>query len=303
MEVDRQLMSPEDPGHGDMNYVTFTYMTFAIRRLPSPYTTHCFDYTTLGYSSRKHCLDTCLTKKSVNMSLPLPSVVKISYSSYQNSLFAIGDVDSSIETLCNKHCSKRDCEEQYLALKLISRSLNYFVMLEWYVTDAPFFITIYSPIFTLVEFVILILSCFSFWIAFCPLTIMLENQMFQSAVNPDSSEDVHVSLNLHSICNRRIARLKTALDLLFAQHVQTIDTACCFIYRPVYSCTYLRQILRLQHGLYKVVVYALCLTGCFWQIYYISEQYLHYETITHLVIMNEEVFAVPVVTACLLLTK
>lgn len=211
--------------------ILLSYAQYISKLLPSPYQSHCRDYSEMGFfeseqrwtriESRSHCYDTC-ARKGLN-SLNFSSVEV--YSESGDSPFLSGQhvvmnpiLKFSIDKItkkCKKLCKKLDCLDiQYVPKEVsISKGSNGSVMkISVNIPTDPDYKVTTKPLLSLVDFITYVLSVISFWTGLAPLSFMSDFDPFLW---------VWKSLEL-MFCRRKQQQSTSKADLL-AKRIDEID--------------------------------------------------------------------------------
>lgn len=167
---------------GTENRVAFTYMVYRIYSLPPPYPTRCLEYNNIGFKSQKHCRHECVVREVRSRSIRMPPSVKISETNLRKekpslSRFHMDAMHSVIDDICNQKCWQPNCQEETFVAKAVSKMSSPSILWNMVAPDSPTVLSTYSPKLGLVDFGILVFSCFSFWLSVCPLGFLLDQQL------------------------------------------------------------------------------------------------------------------------------
>lgn len=163
-----------------LNAITLTYAHYMVDRLEYPYITDCFDYATVGFQSKGHCYDSCLTNLTIARLKKVPFDVLINepidyqivgHNDHRNETFK--NILRDLEAVCRESCKRSDCRKEEFVPKLISATVNESIVVELYVSNDPYFKNTEKAKISLVEFLTYISSVFGFWISFSPLGLLL----------------------------------------------------------------------------------------------------------------------------------
>jgi len=87
-----------DPDTGTTKFPYFDAYSYTldVLNLPAPYTTNCFDYSSIGFESESQCAESCISNKTITMfnKIPFSSIIT-KRSSYR--MVSEIDLDSSVE--------------------------------------------------------------------------------------------------------------------------------------------------------------------------------------------------------------
>lgn len=191
LEIDRLINFTT--GEGMSNNIATTHQMYKSRRLP-PYPTRCLDYETIQGKSQKHCLSECLMNKSTDSLNAIPFSVEMTSDRFRNSPIVVANkqmyanktyvnAQQAIDALCAQICHRPNCEEEIFVIKMSSSGKNFNLKFDVNASDAPIIVCNFIPVFSFLEFAILVLSCFGFWIGISPLSILLDNKLTQKLMN------------------------------------------------------------------------------------------------------------------------
>jgi hypothetical protein len=87
--------------------------------------------------------------------------------------------------MCNDFCRRPDCRQESLIPKIllttsIKNSSSNLLDIQVYPSDDQVIIVTSTPKYTVLDFVVYVCNCFSFWFAFCPLQLIKMTQSFNS---------------------------------------------------------------------------------------------------------------------------
>ena len=181
----RHLLGGVNKGLGLSNAVTVTYKTLISKKLKSPYDTNCFNYKSIGYESRFHCLDSCMIEKSKMALNRLPfetttfEVSNVSFLSYSDldNVTIVAKMDD-IRQNCLSQCSRPDCFSEEIIPKYIGTEMTPHMYFTVYPPDEPNLINIHFAKCELIDFLTLNLSSISFWFGWSPFYFLLKTKLF-----------------------------------------------------------------------------------------------------------------------------
>lgn len=183
---------------------TSNHMTINKILLPSPYQTDCFDYSTLGFQNKHHCIEECVGEESlrsfgkVNIFSPVTKTSNLKFISYKNLL----DDDTSykfwkIEKQCENQCSRSECrDEEVITLTDSTKNTTDLIVWDHMVISQISFKITSTPTLSLVEFVVYILGSISTWtgvsVIACNPVAMLKSSLLKPRLkSPGSNDRVH----------------------------------------------------------------------------------------------------------------
>lgn len=180
-EVNRRIIN-DTTKEGTKNWVVMSYIRFHRTLKGPPYRTNCLDYRTVGFKSRGHCFESCLTKQSIKTLGKVPFSVTtevaidlplITWLDDRNASFA--KQLQSLEMYCSRQCKRKDCVIDEYVPVVLDTSKSTRITYELYPPTQPDISSHLKPKITLIDFVTYLLSCVSFWLALSPLSFLLDN--------------------------------------------------------------------------------------------------------------------------------
>lgn len=183
--------------------IFLTYSAKVSKRLPPPYDTDCSDYRSMGMTSKESCFSSCLNDFTQKEGLMIESNV-ISKEKYGESNYVI--IPSYLRTLrvnssqltremisskklspmfdsfqkhwmsCNQTCRQSDCVTeslvpQLMLLKSVKQSPPHHLDIQVYPPNDQVITVSSKEKLSLLDFIVYMLSCLSFWFGFCPLNL------------------------------------------------------------------------------------------------------------------------------------
>lgn len=170
----------------DGNKITLDYQAFERQRLPSPYTTHCYDYSKFHFDSEYHRFDECMINNSIAKFSKIPFAV-LANRSYNYPL--MNDIESNNDTFVSlymaleRKCANlnpgHDCKTNLYSHAVNSLKPDKRITISLYESRAPKITTIYLPAHDFIDYLTFILSYISFWLGFSPFGFLgIINQRF-----------------------------------------------------------------------------------------------------------------------------
>lgn len=178
-----------------ITYYVITYELFSSQLLEPPYRTQCYDYDTIGYVSARDCFEDCrksLAVEKFNQFYFDTFVECEPRMKYNNATSSncyrvdnnmcepaqLASARANIESRCRRHCFLgRPCYKDITVTTIIAKGhspdtaqFKYFFYLD--TPKRPFTATVHEPAITLTDFIVYVLSSFSFWLGVAPLTMM-----------------------------------------------------------------------------------------------------------------------------------
>ena len=179
------------------------YQNIIVKSLPKPYETNCFDYNSIGFKSRKHCIDSCRENElrkyypgqfpGTYLSYNLSSVEKIINLRhiYENDW----GFDHKIAVKCRDMCGLRmDCTSVYYRSEVVPATYDYNgLFLNALPPEPTQLVYTHSPKIIFEEFVSYIASYVSLWFGFSFL--MVSNAIYKSFVYLKNNLFVNLFVN------------------------------------------------------------------------------------------------------------
>lgn len=209
--------------------ISFRYDHHQINGLEYPYDTDCFDYSTIGFKSKTHCIVLCCEfnyRTNMNKSsqfivsktpydIPIRNVVAGGNMSC-SSLDGNRECGSKIRANCQNACYRDDCIKHFFMPKQSyttyssSNGKNLQILLR-----APNQLTTsitYKPRISLIDFITYLLSCISFWLGWSPLGFLQNIRQRKSCR--------HVNLNngisSNAINDSNLARIELKFNAVYS---------------------------------------------------------------------------------------
>lgn len=205
-----------------------TYSLTTTTLVPAPYDTNCFKYSEIGHSSQHACLADCIAEGTKKWGFIPQGNYVIVRELYQdsnvtllpyfldegdkpmtpeqlNSVFGTGMINfkplylefRNIRLRCHKICSHPDCHTETVTPQEIQithfspghKLIKYSLTL--HPPKEPAVVVISTPKVGLMDFLIYICSCLSFWYGFCPLGVAkyVQGEFRKNVQNKNSKRD------------------------------------------------------------------------------------------------------------------
>ena len=247
---------------------TFTIMTED--RLPPPYDTKCFNYSTVGHDSEIDCRQECIKNQTITQlgKIPFSTIqerpIEMKHLSHNDvRIENITRVVKKIEEFCHLKCSKCDCQiRAILTEKNIdegdnSEQFKHFSL--WMlVPTKPFVHVAFHPVMNFIEYLTLCLSTLSTWLGisffhFNPLWMKKKYRMIRKSHTRDPgrvfnrttfNKKIHkkalvsdVSYDL-KVLAARLQKIEMVSDQLDGKLKQTTKPTFNVMYGTSYGATY-----------------------------------------------------------------
>ncbi|KAI1290389.1 hypothetical protein HDE_09016 [Halotydeus destructor] len=151
-----------------------SYRKTTSRLLKAPYTTQCLDYMLPQAESVGHCLEKCFTAKVVARYNRYPRVFSVfaedRWKDYKP-LTAKSENKSQLEEMvryCSKACGHEACYTEHFEPIQVGTLEFDLLAFALYLPGQPALLVTALPQTELIDYIILILSCVSFWFGFSP---------------------------------------------------------------------------------------------------------------------------------------
>lgn len=218
------------------NYFWITYTILNNERLPPPFRTGCRNYSTHGFSSAFECFSRCMTTH-FNATFQKISFLDITTQPSEVKILNSEDLDDEetsrmiriIEQNCSSSCSQPDCHETYTISKLQSE-VDEDVYLTFGVAcpQEPFVSVSFTPMISLVEYLIYVLGMFGIWfglhvLSFSPnriaerLIACINHRRDQAVDSKRNSNVFHPSDQNCSACKFCVKFRKNVYDMIDKQ--------------------------------------------------------------------------------------
>lgn len=196
VEVDR--LRSRSPGKFIGITLKLSYSTFKSKLLPAPYRSNCLMYSTIGYESRDHCRESCLINRTIDKFNKVPENVLISTESplrHYNLLSYEQSEEYAVDlrlfrSECRRKCSNPDCSQEDILPKVISTEDFLAPEIILNASNEPEIITELKAKISFIEYVTYVLSCLSFWLGFCPLSLLMNTHLLRLCRSPGSKNAV-----------------------------------------------------------------------------------------------------------------
>lgn len=156
---------------GDHNLMV-GYKSLKSKLLPSPYSSDCLDYKTIGFNSRDDCYSKCVFEKTLTRTNKQPFAVILDNNVHDERIVSYIDIQDKnfsnaiqlIHEQCSAQCHKRDCYKESLTsiVMPLSASSKTFVIATVVPSDPEIDVKTNAKM-SAIEFIIFVLSTISTW--------------------------------------------------------------------------------------------------------------------------------------------
>lgn len=159
----------------------FSYKLFTSNLLPPPFDTNCKNYTfhqqssTINnFDSQAHCIESCYND-TVYRVFGLVSTTIPAYEATNHIRFRWWSPEYRLyEEECINKCPQSDCLKEDFIPIILATGKSFIPQIKLYATNAPIIQQESVPKLRLLEYIIYILSCVSFWLGLSPLEFLLK---------------------------------------------------------------------------------------------------------------------------------